>query len=193
MADKATTNSNNVKNVTQAKPKVSGAMFIAPAGTALPTDAKTALNPAFKCMGYSSEDGLSNSKEREMDEVKAWGGDIVLNTLTSQKDKWKTKLIEALNLEALKLVYGSENVSGTLETGLTIKNKSHQPEGFSYVIDMLLRGNVLKRIVIPHGTLTSIGDIVYKDSEPIGYDVEISAGPDAEGVTHYEYISGSAA
>ena len=37
-----------VKYVTNAKPKVGGAIYSAPTGTALPTDATSALNAAFK-------------------------------------------------------------------------------------------------------------------------------------------------
>ena len=44
------------KNVTTGKPKTGGAVFRAPLGTALPTDAKTALDEAFKNLGYCSED-----------------------------------------------------------------------------------------------------------------------------------------
>ena len=37
----------NAQNVTVGKPKVGGAVFRAPLGTELPTDATTALNEAF--------------------------------------------------------------------------------------------------------------------------------------------------
>ena len=42
----------DAKNVTAAKPKVGGAVWRAPLGTALPTDAKTELDAAFKSLGY---------------------------------------------------------------------------------------------------------------------------------------------
>ena len=44
----------DAKNVTAAKPKVGGAVWRAPLGTTLPTDAKTALDKAFKSLGYIS-------------------------------------------------------------------------------------------------------------------------------------------
>lgn len=68
----------DVTKVTAGKPKVGGALFRAPAGTALPTDAVTALAEAYKCLGYVSEDGVTNSTSIDSDEVKAWGGDTVL-------------------------------------------------------------------------------------------------------------------
>ena len=48
----------DVKNVTAAKPKIGGAVYSAPLGTTLPKDATTALDKAFKALGYISEDGL---------------------------------------------------------------------------------------------------------------------------------------
>ena len=67
-----------VANVTTGKPKVAGAVFVAPTGTTLPTDATTALGTAFKELGYVSEDGVTNNNSPESENVKAWGGDTVL-------------------------------------------------------------------------------------------------------------------
>lgn len=50
-----------VSNVTAAKPRTGGAIYRAPLGTAIPTDATTALAEAFKALGYLSEDGLVNT------------------------------------------------------------------------------------------------------------------------------------
>jgi hypothetical protein len=64
---------NTATNVTVGKPNVSGAVYRAPIGTTLPTDATTALDPAFVSLGYVSEDGLSNNNELSVEATKAWG------------------------------------------------------------------------------------------------------------------------
>lgn len=181
-------NTNDAKNVTTGKPKVGGSIFRAPAGTALPTDATTELNAAFKPLGYISEDGLTNANSMTSSTIKDWGGDTVVTTEESKEDTFKFKMIEALNTEVLKAVYGNENVSGDLDTGITVKANSKPQEECAWVVEMVMKGGVLKRTCIPAAKVTNVAEIVYKTNEAVGYETTITATPDTDGQTHYEYI-----
>nr|DAL06336.1 MAG TPA: tail protein [Caudoviricetes sp.] len=178
----------DIKNVNAAKPKIGGAIFISPVGTELPTNATAKLNAAFKGLGYNSEDGMTNENKRESENIKAWGGDIVLKVQTSKEDNFTFTLIESTNIDTLKMVFGAENVSGTIETGLIIKSNSAELEQWSIVADMILSNNMLKRIVIPSGKISEVGEVSYKDDDAIAYEVTIAALPNSKGDTHYEYI-----
>lgn len=179
----------NSQNVTAAKPKIGGAVFMAPIGSTLPTNATGDLDAAFVELGYVSEDGVTNSNSPESDVIKAWGGDTVLTLLKSKDDTYSFTLIEAMNVNVLKMVYGENNVTGTdLATGISIKANAQDLESHAFVIDMILKGDVMKRVVIPNAKVSEVGDITYSDSDAVGYETTLFCSTDTEGNTHYEYI-----
>lgn len=178
----------NAQNVTASKPKTGGAAFRAPLGTKLPTSATEALDVGFKSLGHISEEGLTNANSPTSEKLKAWGGDTVLNFQTEKPDTFKFNMIEAHNVEVLKSVYGDDNVTGTLAEGIHVKANSKPQEDFSWVFDMVQKGNVAKRIVVPCASVTAVGEIVYADNKAVGYDTTISAVPDVNGDYHHEYM-----
>lgn len=182
--------SNVVSNVATGKPKYSGAVFRAPVGTPLPTNATSELNSAFEPMGYVSSEGVTNSKNRESAEIKAWGGDTVANPQTGKTDTFKIVFIESKRLEVLKAAHGDDNVIGDdLSTGITIRENSAELDMAAYVIETVM-GGTLKRIVIPEGKPTTIGDVVYKDDDVVAYDLTFTAYPSTtiNGDTHREHM-----
>lgn len=179
-----------VGNVTAGKPDTGGAVWRAAKGTAAPTNASSALADAFKALGYISEDGMTNSNSPSTTDIKAWGGDVVASLQDEKPDEFKCTFIEALNVEVLKAIYGGANVTGSLEEStLKVEATSDEQEEAVWVCDMILNGGIKKRIVIPHGRISEIGEVVYKDNEVTGYEVTIKALPDTNGKTHYEHYA----
>lgn len=180
----------NVDNVSTGKPKITGAVYRAPLGTTLPTDATTALAGAFVEMGYISDDGVVNSNNPSTQKISAWGGQVVLIVTTEKPDTFQLTFLEAMNSNVLETVYGVNNVTVDAVNGtIAVKANTAALEDYVYVIEQVLKGGAKKRIVIPTGELSALGDIVYKDDTAIGYKVTIDALPNSSGDTHYEYIA----
>lgn len=175
-------------NVTTAKQGTVGTFWMAPAGTTLPTDAATALGEAFVNMGHVSEDGVTFSDSKETQEIKNMDGVTVLTVQTGVTSTMNLSLIEGLNPDVLKAAYGDDAVTGTLKTGAAVTVSGAEPEEHVFVFETILRGNVLKRVVIPSGKVTELGDLVYKSDEALAYELTITASADDSGALRYEYM-----
>ncbi len=184
---------NTATNVTTGKPNISGAIYTAPIGTTVPTDATTALDAAFVCLGYVSEDGLRNNNELSVEAIKAWGGNIVYRSLTEMNDEFSLSLIETENVDVLKTVYGESHVSVDADSNVSVDVVGEDPIERVWVFELALRGGKAKRIVIPDGAITSRDEISYTDSDAVAYGITISAYPDSNASTHKEYLEGSTA
>jgi len=179
---------NDAQNVSFGKPKATGAVFVAPAGTTVPTDATSELDVAFKGLGYVSEDGLVNSVETDTESVNAWGGDQVLVGQTTFAETFTVNLIET-NPEALKVYYGEDNVTVDGDN-ITVNQKTAQLPECVVVFELVLTGGRVKRIVVPRAQIADrSGEITYVDGEAIAYPAAFTAYPDGNGTTHVEYIA----
>ena len=169
--------------VTTAKPKTSGAVYVAPIGTALPTDATSSLAETYKGLGYISEDGFTISTSTSSENIKEWGGEVVNSSQTEKSESAKIKLIESLNTEVLKFIYGESNV--TVEgKNITVVATGEELPACVFVVDVILKNDAVKRIVIDGAKPKLNGDVAYKPNEALGYEVEIDCPK-----FHKEYIT----
>lgn len=175
----------NVNNVTTGKPKAAGWCYCG-SGTA-PTSASATIPTTMKDMGYLGDAGVTNSNSPTVENIKAWGGAIVMVSSTERGDTFKFVLLETTNVDVQKVVYGANNVT-TASNTTTIKVNNNPSDKNVWVFDMITSNNKAHRIVIPIGILSGLEDIEYKDNGAVGYGVTISALPDSTGNTHYEYF-----
>lgn len=181
---------NNASNVTFGKPKVGGGIWRAPLGTTLPTDAVTALDAAFVNLGYIADTGVVNNNSPTVETIRAWGGDVVATPQTEKTDTYAFGFLEYLKKEVQETVHGKSNVSGDLDTGMSIRKNSTALDEYVYVIEQVLRGGVLSRTVIPDGAITEIGEVSYVDNDVAQYPVTITAmaSDQIDGDTAREYL-----
>lgn len=181
----------NAQKVSVGKPKATGGVFSAAISVTPPTNATTALTSDHKNLGYVSDAGLTNGVATESTDIKEWGGSNVLSVRVSRDETFKFTFIET-NGDVLKEVYGQDNVTvtgtGEAETITVLHNGEDMPER-QYVFEIALTGKRVKRIVVPFSTVAEVGDVVYNNSTPIGYEVTLKTRPDALGNTAYEYIA----
>lgn len=169
------------------KPSITGAVYRAPLETALPTDATTALNSAFISVGYISEDGVNWSYSGDVTEFKAWGGDVVHREVNDTEDQAQFTMIESSNQNAVKAYYGDSAVTET-SGGYAVSVGDPDTTRYSWVFEMVLQNNGIRRIVVPAAAVTERSDITYSDDDLVAYGITIQADKDSNGKFHYEYV-----
>lgn len=185
-------------NVTFSKPGTSanksGYIWVAPLGTALPTDATTELGTAFVGLGYLSEDGLTEPAAFEPgDDIVAAGGDTVAQADPTFSKTWTGTCIEALNEDLLKVAYGSTNVTvkpaNSTDGSITIKEQAGGLEHHVIVIDEALKGGRKRRNVMADATFLITGDISHVHTALVNFEFTINAYPTAAAPAQTQYIT----
>ena len=169
---------------------VSGAILRAPLGTALPTDATTALTAAFVGGGYVSSDGVTITPELSTTGINDWSGAEVRKLLESFTGTVKFQLIQ-FDGDGAKLIFGEQAVTitpatTTKGTQVSIAIGGKLPDPGSWVFKMK-DGLALIRVVLPNAQPTSWDELTFVNNAPIPLGTELSCYPDANGKSIYIY------
>jgi hypothetical protein len=152
-------------------PADGAAVFAAPIGTTLPTDATGDLDPAFVDLGWVSEDGVSNSIQRDVTKHYAWGGDVVKTTQDRYTETLKFALLETSEA-VLQVVYGRDAVTTAANGDLAIQHSNLMLGHQSFVIEFV-DGDSVGRLVIEDGLVTELEDVVYSHKELLKYGLTV--------------------
>lgn len=181
----AETNTNNQANVSAGKGVKGGYIFSAPVGTALPTDIKSKLDPAFRCLGFISEDGYVETIDEDSDDLVDMNGDIMDSTNGTRVESAQFTLAE-IKADALKRQYGERNV--TDENGvISVKHNSDSHDSFSYVLELVLKNGRRWRKVVPAGKSSELDDLTIASSELCQRALTMKYLTDDAGNTCYDY------
>ena len=132
-------------NVSTGKPKAGGAVFVAPAGTPLPTDATTELSEAFVCVGFVDPDGVTVTPTETANDFTEWGGSTVDQDKSEFKETTAFAMLES-KAENMCLLYGDDAVTKT-ETGYRAVHRGGNDAERVMVIDTLIKNARVRRIV----------------------------------------------
>lgn len=86
-----------------------GHVFVAPAGTAVPTDI-TALSAAYIDVGYISEDGVTFTGGAEIEDIPAWQSFYPVRKIITARSAAVEFVMRQWNGENLKLAFGGGQV-----------------------------------------------------------------------------------
>ena len=174
-------NTNNQANVSSAKGVKGGYIFSAPEGPTLPTDIKTQLDPAFKCLGFISEDGYVETVDEDADDINDMNGDVMDSTNSNRVESAQLTLAE-IKAETLKRQYGSDNV--TDEGGIiTVKHNADSHDVFAYVLELVLKNGRRWR----KGKSSELDDLTIASSELCQRALTMKYLTDEQGNTCYDY------
>jgi hypothetical protein len=92
---------------------ITGQIYVAPLGTALPSDPTAALNAAFVGLGYTTEDGFSFSASRETTDIGGWQTFDPLRTIITARTVQVSFALKQWNEETVPFAFGGGSISGS--------------------------------------------------------------------------------
>ena len=152
---------------------VTGAVYVAPTGTAGPSYSDDALNVAFVDLGYISADGIAESIDRSTTQIRSWQDGSLVREIVSEGTYSVSMTFIETKADVVNLYYGGALASGEID----IDPRSSGGRK-SFVIDVVDGANI-ERTYIPVGEVTAIGERTLASGEAIGYEVTITAYADA--------------
>jgi hypothetical protein len=161
-----------------------GSFYVGPTSSTAPTNATSAL-VGFTALGYISTDGVTETRDRSTNQIRAWqNSDLVREVVTESTATFQTMLLET-SAATLAAYYGAtlNAATGSIEV-----DPSATGGRKSFVIDVIDGADAI-RTYIPSGEILSVGEQVYQNGEPIGYDVTVTAYIGAGGFAFKKFYS----
>jgi hypothetical protein len=163
--------------VTDVKVASIGVCYIAPEGTALPTDADTALNVAFVDYGEISVDGLTEAFSVETSTIENWEGETIRILQTKTELTFRVRFLETTE-ETMELFYGGSVESQT--TASRIPLQTPDPTPMALAITLTDTGDdTFKRFIIPRAVVQDRSEVQHMSGDASSYEVTFAALKDA--------------
>jgi hypothetical protein len=175
----------NVDNV-RVYGDIDSAVWVAAKGTTAPTDPTTAPGAGFVELGWLGEDGMTEMREVDTDQKRAWQGAAIVRTVRTSD----TRRFKFVCLETNKTTIGLTRPGSTPSTAAGVTTTSVKAytgsDKRAWIIDQR-DGSVDNRKVVPDGEVVEMGDITGQNGELVAYEVTVECYPDSSGVLYIEY------
>lgn len=178
---------NNTANVSVGKGVAGGYFFLAPAGTALPTNNTTPLAETYLNIGFLGEDGASFSDSSDVSSFFDMNGDTVESANGSIEKTFTITPVE-IKKDSLALIVGSANVTDASGV-ITAHDKGPNDAEYVAVFELLLKNGRKWRRIVPSCKIGELGDLTVNYSELVGREITMTALKDATTGDYYtDYI-----
>lgn len=178
---------NSTENVSYGKFKSGGYFFLAPSGTALPTDNTTALAETFLNMGFLGDDGVNFSDSSSTETAYDANGDSIA-TSQGEIEKTFTVTFREIKKDNLAVLYGSANVNDADGT-ITVHDKGPNSTTYVGVFEILLKDGRKWRRIVPQCQPGELGDQTIAYNELVGREITMAALLDSTSGSYYiDYI-----
>lgn len=178
----------DASQVTVGSAKATGAIFVAPKDTALPTDATTTLANTYSLLGFTSDAGVQIAETRDSESIRAWEGRTeVYNLITDYYETVSFMPIQC-NSDVVKLIWGDSAVTVGTGGALTINHHGKELESVVIVIEVTPRTGIVKRY---GGTfqLTERGEQTMDGTQVDGRQLTFKSIADSNGITMKEFVA----
>lgn len=177
----------NTARVAVLSAKVTGAIFVAPTTTALPTDATSSLD-GYECLGFTSDAGISISESSSSNSVRVWEGLVEARTITTEYTEQVTFTPVECNAAVAKFLWGEANVVVDVQSGgLKIMHHGKTMDPVHIVIEAVPFAGAVARYCAK-AQLTQRGDMAGNGKDPSGRQATMNCLA-VNGVTMTEYIA----
>jgi hypothetical protein len=164
---------------------VDSAVYVGPEGTAMPTTATAAPGAAFEELGWLGDDGLTETRDVNSDQKRAWQGGALVRTVRASDSRQFKFVCWETNATTIGLTRpGSTPTTATGVTTTPVKAYTGS-DIRAWIIDQR-DGAINNRKLIPHGEVVDMGDIVGKNGDLVAYELTVEVYPDTNGVLYTE-------
>lgn len=165
---------------------ISSSVYVADKGTTAPTTPTGPPGTGWTEVGWISDDGLTETRDLNSDQKRAWQGGALVRTVRSS-DSRSFKFV-AWETNAVTVGLTRPGSTPTTTTGVTHTSvKAFTGSDIrAWIID-LIDGAIHTRKIIPAGEVTDQGDIKANNGDIVGYELTVEAYPDTNGVLYEEY------
>ncbi|MBR2835919.1 MAG: hypothetical protein IKE43_09480 [Coriobacteriales bacterium] len=171
-----------------AQSSVSGAIAVAPVGTTMPTDAKSALANTFDDGGYVGDAGITLGLNRNTNVIRDWSQGVVRTLLNSFDGTVVVPIIQIDEWSAKRLI-GDDNVVVTAATTtasgqIKMKIGSQLPDPEEWVFSMK-DGDRRVRVILPDACITAIDNVAFVPNAVNNWNATLTCSEDADGYSIY--------